>query len=60
MAQTESHLRTQLQVYTDKYAEFEATLNKSNEVFTAFKLEMEKVILGRCRFARALSECAVV
>jgi len=43
MAQTEVHLKTQLQIYTQKYAEFETTLNKSNEVFAAFKSEMEKV-----------------
>ena len=44
MAQTEIHLKSQLQIYTDKYSEFETTLNKSNEVFAAFKSEMEKVI----------------
>ena len=43
MAQTEVHLKTQLQIYTQKYSEFESTLNKSNEVFAAFKSEMEKV-----------------
>ncbi|XP_067946250.1 alpha-taxilin-like [Watersipora subatra] len=43
MAQTEVHLKTQLQIYTQKYTEFETTLNKSNEVFAAFKSEMEKM-----------------
>jgi len=43
MAQTEIHLKTQLNIYTEKYAEFEGTLNKSNEVFATFKSEMEKV-----------------
>lgn len=33
----------QLSLYTEKFEEFQTTLSKSNEVFTTFKQEMEKV-----------------
>ncbi len=33
----------QLSLYTEKFEEFQNTLSKSNEVFTTFKQEMEKV-----------------
>lgn len=36
----------QLSLYTEKFEEFQTTLSKSNEVFTTFKQEMEKV---RCQ-----------
>lgn len=45
MSQTEMQLKAQLQVYTEKYAEFETTLNRSNDVFNHFKSEMEGVSL---------------
>lgn len=32
-----------LSLYTEKFEEFQTTLSKSNEVFTTFKQEMEKV-----------------
>ena len=36
----------QLSLYTEKFEEFQTTLAKSNEVFTTFKQEMEKVCGG--------------
>ncbi len=33
----------QLSLYTEKFEEFQNTLSKSNEVFTTFKQEMDKV-----------------
>ena len=33
----------QLSLYMDKFEEFQTTLAKSNEVFTTFRQEMEKV-----------------
>lgn len=38
-------LLLQLSLYTEKFEEFQTTLSKSNEVFTTFKQEMEKVRL---------------
>lgn len=38
-----SVLGFQLSLYTEKFEEFQTTLSKSNEVFTTFKQEMEKV-----------------
>uniref|UniRef100_A0A3B3QV17 Taxilin alpha n=1 Tax=Paramormyrops kingsleyae TaxID=1676925 RepID=A0A3B3QV17_9TELE len=43
MKQQEVHLKQQLSLYTEKFEEFQNTLSKSNEVFTTFKQEMEKV-----------------
>ncbi|XP_051991937.1 alpha-taxilin-like [Xyrauchen texanus] len=43
MKQQEVHLKQQLSLYTDKFEEFQNTLSKSNEVFTTFKQEMEKM-----------------
>ncbi|XP_060703109.1 alpha-taxilin-like [Hemiscyllium ocellatum] len=43
MKQQEVHLKQQLALYTGKFEEFQATLSKSNEVFTTFKQEMEKM-----------------
>ncbi|XP_064627866.1 alpha-taxilin-like isoform X2 [Lineus longissimus] len=40
---TEQQLRTQLALYTDKYEDFQSTLQKSNDVFNTFKGEMEKM-----------------
>lgn len=36
-------LVSQLSLYMDKFEEFQSTLAKSNEVFTTFRQEMEKV-----------------
>lgn len=38
----------QLALYTEKFEEFQNTLSKSNEVFTTFKQEMEKVSNDNC------------
>ncbi|XP_053719970.1 alpha-taxilin [Synchiropus splendidus] len=43
MKQQEGHLKQQLSLYTEKFEEFKTTLSKSNEVFTTFKQEMEKM-----------------
>lgn len=43
MKQQETHLKQQLALYTEKFEEFQNTLSKSNEVFTTFKQEMEKM-----------------
>uniref|UniRef100_A0A8C6U9V6 Taxilin alpha n=1 Tax=Neogobius melanostomus TaxID=47308 RepID=A0A8C6U9V6_9GOBI len=43
MKQQEVHLKQQLSLYTEKFEEFQTTLSKSNEVFTTFKQEMEKM-----------------
>ncbi|XP_038580915.1 alpha-taxilin [Micropterus salmoides] len=43
MKQQEVHLKQQLSLYTEKFEEFQTTLCKSNEVFTTFKQEMEKM-----------------
>ncbi|KAI5087219.1 alpha-taxilin [Silurus meridionalis] len=43
MKQQEGHLKQQLSLYTEKFEEFQNTLSKSNEVFTTFKQEMEKM-----------------
>ncbi|XP_006003293.1 alpha-taxilin isoform X2 [Latimeria chalumnae] len=43
MKQQEIHLKQQLSLYTEKFEEFQSTLSKSNEVFTTFKKEMEKM-----------------
>lgn len=37
----------QLSLYMDKFEEFQSTLAKSNEVFTTFRQEMEKVRPGK-------------
>uniref|UniRef100_A0A8C7J6C4 Taxilin alpha n=1 Tax=Oncorhynchus kisutch TaxID=8019 RepID=A0A8C7J6C4_ONCKI len=43
MKQQEVHLKQQLSLYTEKFEDFQTTLSKSNEVFTTFKQEMEKM-----------------
>ncbi|XP_006899003.1 PREDICTED: alpha-taxilin-like [Elephantulus edwardii] len=43
MKQQETHLKQQLALYTEKFEEFQNTLSKRSEVFTAFKQEMEKM-----------------
>lgn len=39
----------QLSLYMDKFEEFQTTMAKSNELFTTFRQEMEKVLLGLLR-----------
>lgn len=43
MTQQEVHLKQQVSLYSDKFEECHSTLSKSNEVFTTFKQEMEKM-----------------
>lgn len=38
---------SQVSLYSDKFEECHSTLSKSNEVFTTFKQEMEKVSCER-------------
>lgn len=40
---TETNLRSQLAVYTDKYDEFQNALVKSNQMFGRFKVQMDKM-----------------
>lgn len=41
--ESESQLKSQVTLYTQKYEEFQATLSKSNEVFESFRAEMDKL-----------------
>ncbi|XP_077419538.1 gamma-taxilin isoform X4 [Vanacampus margaritifer] len=43
MKEQEVHLKQQLSLYMDKFEEFQSTLAKSNDVFTTFRQEMEKM-----------------
>ncbi|XP_006815122.2 uncharacterized protein LOC100371254 [Saccoglossus kowalevskii] len=43
LQEQELQLRSQLEVYTEKFEEFQTTLTKSNEVFQQFKHEMDKM-----------------
>ena len=43
MSMCEIQLRTQLNSYTEKYEEFQGTLDKSNQIFASFKKEMDEV-----------------
>ncbi|KAG8508754.1 Gamma-taxilin, partial [Galemys pyrenaicus] len=43
MKQQEVQLKQQLSLYMDKFEEFQATMAKSNELFTTFRQEMEKM-----------------
>ncbi|KAJ3066234.1 hypothetical protein HDU98_010458, partial [Podochytrium sp. JEL0797] len=42
---TERDLRRQLQIYVDKFRQVEETLNKSNELFSTFRIEMESMTM---------------
>lgn len=43
LAKTEGELRNQLSLYAEKFEQFQDTLTKSNDVFTTFKQEMERM-----------------
>lgn len=43
MSTSELKLRTELNVYTTKYDEFQGVLSKSNDMFAGFKKDMEKM-----------------
>ncbi|KAL9085671.1 MAG: hypothetical protein Q9159_004548 [Coniocarpon cinnabarinum] len=42
-SQTEAELRSQLNIYVEKFKQVEDTLNNSNELFTTFRKEMEEM-----------------
>lgn len=52
LARTESELRKQLGVYVDKFRQVEDTLNKSNELFTTFRKEMDEMTKKTKRLER--------
>lgn len=41
--ESENQLKSQVQLYTQKYEEFQSTLAKSNQVFESFRSEMDKL-----------------
>ncbi|XP_014207172.1 alpha-taxilin [Copidosoma floridanum] len=43
LQKTEANLRSQVAMYTDKYADFQTALSKSHEVFGEFNSQMEKM-----------------
>ncbi len=43
LSKQEGDLRGQLSLYSDKFEEFQETLTKSNQAFSSFKKEMDKV-----------------
>jgi chromosome segregation ATPase len=43
LAHTETELRNQLSIYAEKFEQFQETLVKSNDVFSTFKSEMERM-----------------
>lgn len=43
MQEREKVLKEQLNMYTEKYADFQTSLQKSNDVFSTYKNEIEKV-----------------
>lgn len=50
----------QLSLYMDKFEEFQTTMAKSNELFTTFRQEMEKVLTGLLSFIKSnIKMCAV-
>lgn len=46
MQDRETVLKEQLNMYTEKYADFQTSLQKSNDVFSTYKTEIEKVNLS--------------
>jgi Myosin-like coiled-coil protein len=43
LTKTEAELRSQLALYAEKFEQFQETLTKSNDVFSTFKQEMERM-----------------
>lgn len=41
--ESETQLKSQVTLYTQKYEEFQSTLSKSNQVFESFRVEMDKL-----------------
>ena len=54
LQQVEANLRSQINMYTDKYEEFQTALTKSNEVFGGFNDEMGKVFINFVMLERIL------
>lgn len=52
---TEVNLRNQISMYNDKYDEFQKALTRSNEVFSGFKTEMEKMSKKICKLEKETS-----
>lgn len=50
MHEREKVLKEQLNMYTEKYADFQTSLQKSNDVFSTYKNEIEKVGLVKCNY----------
>lgn len=46
----EKVLKEQLNLYTEKYQDFQSSLQKSNDIFTTYKSEIEKVTFIYNRF----------
>ena len=56
MQATEIDLRNQITLYTSKYDEFQSALSRSNDVFTGFKGEMEKVFMKYFIYSQLISQ----
>lgn len=46
MQEREKVLKSQLNLYAEKYAEFQSSLKKSNDVFSTYKTEIEIVCIS--------------
>ena len=44
LTEREAALKEQLNLYTAKYDDFQSSLQKSNDIFATYKVELEKVI----------------
>ncbi|KAJ3593394.1 hypothetical protein NHX12_005729 [Muraenolepis orangiensis] len=56
MKEQDLQLKQQLSLYMDKFEEFQCTLAKSNEVFTTFRLEMEKMTKKRKKLEKETNQ----
>ena len=45
LTEREAALKEQLNLYTTKYDDFQNSLQKSNDIFATYKVELEKVIM---------------
>ncbi|XP_067013351.2 alpha-taxilin isoform X2 [Anabrus simplex] len=52
---TETSLRSQISLYTNKYDEFQNALSRSNDVFEGFKGEMERMSKKICKLEKETS-----
>lgn len=44
LTEREAALKEQLTLYTAKYDDFQSSLQKSNDIFATYKVELERVI----------------